>query len=942
MQWFKRNPTQWILAGLVFIISFIVYLLTISPTVPFWDCGEFIATSYTLGVPHPPGSPLFILVGRIFSLLPTSADIAYRVNLISPIVSALANMFLFLIIVKLANRLGFNHGAYQKLAVYSGAFIGALAFAFTDSHWFNAVEAEVYASSIFLTAIVVWLILVWEERAERPDSDRYLLIIAYIVGLAIGVHLLNLLAVFFIALIIYFKKYQVSSVWWLILDLIIGVAVVGLLFLFFHQLQISFSMQALFTLGVFSFIYYQLLKKTRSERLKEHGRNVLMAFAASAGFLVINAGIIQGLPFLADKLGIAAVIIAVGALVALMVWSIMQKRHLLSLITTSLVLIVIGYSTYATIFIRSAQDPRIDENDPETTKQAVAYLQREQYGQREFTDIFNRAKWKPEAAHKYKGAWDYFWNYQINYMYIRYFNWQFIGRKDAAVDPFQFLLPFPFLIGIYGLVVHFTRDRHKALAVLALFLFTGLMIVLYLNQDDPQPRERDYSYVGSFFAFAIWIGIGLTALFGEIARIKKTGLRRYLIWGAVALAFLLLPVNMLVANYHVHDRSGNYVAWDYSYNLLNSCEPNGILFTNGDNDTFPLWYLQEVENVRRDVKVVNLSLLNTPWYIKQLRNIEPKLDIGPFTDAEIDRFELVRFQKQKVQISPPPNSNLSPIIWELEPTLKYGDIGLLRVQDYMIINILEFNRWQRPIYFATTVSPDNKLGLEDYMQIEGLVFRVMPTKAKRADADKLEHNVFHVYKFRNLNNPKVYYDDNVARLIGNYRTSFLQLAIEKMYSGDKNGLASVLDSMSAWIPESIFPIGYDDIYLQIGMLYNEAGRREELVQRLTTLMSKKGVSVRNQLKCASIYAQTLNDYEKALAILERLNAEKPNDAEIAGYLVRLYEETKQPEKAVPILRNWLSLHPDDNTARQMLEANLKNLTPQQKARLDSSVSPVKR
>jgi tetratricopeptide (TPR) repeat protein len=944
MEWIKRNPLQWTLAGLVFGISFVVYLLTISPTVPFWDCGEFIATSYTLGVPHPPGSPLFILVGRLFSMIPTSPDIAFRVNLISPIVSALANMFLFLIIVKLANKLNLGEGAYQKLAVYGGAFIGALAFAFTDSHWFNAVEAEVYSSSIFLTAIVVWLILVWEERAHQPESDRYLLLIAYIVGLAIGVHLLNLLAIFFIALIIYFKKYQVSSVWWLILDLIIGIAIVGLLFVFFRQLRISFSLQALLTLGIFMLLYYQILKQARSPRLKEHGRNVLMAFMASLGFLFINGGIIQGLPSLANKWGVAAVVVAIALILGVTIWAIAQKRHLLSLIMMSLVLIIIGYSTYATIFIRSIQDPRIDENDPETTKQAVAYLQREQYGQREFTDVFNRAKWKPEAAHKYKGAWDYFWNYQINYMYIRYFGWQFIGRNVDKVDYFQFLLPLPFLIGLYGLLVHFSRDRHKALAVLALFLFTGLMIVLYLNQDDPQPRERDYSYVGSFFAFAIWIGIGLAAIISEVARLRKQKWQKYLVWTTTAALFLLLPVNMLIANYHEHDRSGNYVAWDYSYNLLNSCEPNGILFTNGDNDTFPLWYLQEVENVRRDVKVVNLSLLNTPWYIKQLRNIEPRLEIGPFSDAEIDRFELVRFEKQKVQISPPDN-NLPPLTWELAPTLKYGNIGLLRVQDYMIINILEFNKWQRPVYFATTVSPDNKLGLEDYMIMEGLVFRVMPTKAKRVDAKKIEHNLFNVYKFRNLNNPKVYYDDNVARLIGNYRTSFLQLAIEKMYQGDKTGMAAVLDSMAAWIPESIFPIGHDDIYLQIGLLYHEAGRRGtngqpgELEQRLNTLMSQKNVSTRTLLKCASIYAQTLNDYPKAIKILEQLNSQKPNDPEIAGYLVRLYEENQQYDKAVPILKNWLALHPDDQMARQMLESAQSRLTPEQRTRLESLPAP---
>ncbi|MCK4689953.1 MAG: DUF2723 domain-containing protein, partial [Candidatus Marinimicrobia bacterium] len=492
---------------------FIVYMDTLAPTVSFWDCGEFIATSYTLGVPHPPGSPLFLLIGRLFSMLPISSDIAYRVNIISPIVSSLAVMFLFLIIVKLLKSWGNPKTPLHKLAVYGGAFIGAMTFAFTDSHWFNAVEAEVYAFSTFLTAIVVWLILKWEEHADKPGHERYLLIIAYILGLALGIHLLNLLAVFFIALIIYFKKTKVSSIPWLIADLVIGVAVIGIIFLICLQLKVSFSVKAILSLGSFLLIYILLFRKSKKPRMKEHAQNVLVAVLASGIFLVINSGVIRGLPKIADSsdsYGIFAVVVLVLAVLAVTIWAIWKKYNLISLALMFLVLILIGYSSYTTIFIRSSQNPTIDENDPETTHQAVAYLEREQYGRRSFTDIFDRKVWKPEAAYKYKGksGMYYFWNYQIKKMYIRYFNWQFIGRNKANVNPFQFILPFPFLIGIYGLLIHFNKDKHKALAVLALFLFTGLMIVLYLNQDDPQPRERDYSYVGSFFVFSIWIGVG--------------------------------------------------------------------------------------------------------------------------------------------------------------------------------------------------------------------------------------------------------------------------------------------------------------------------------------------------------------------------------------------------------------------------------------------------
>jgi hypothetical protein len=968
MNWFKNDMEKKILALLALLLSFVVYLSTTAPTVPFWDCGEFIATSYTLGVPHPPGSPLFLLIGRIFSMLPTSSDIAFRVNLISPMVSALAVMFLFLIIVQLLQFSGKPVSKLQKFTVYGGAFIGAMTFAFTDSHWFNAVEAEVYAFSTFLTAIVVWLILVWEEKADQPGHERYLLIIAYLVGLAIGIHLLNLLAIFFIALIIYFKRKKISSIGWLILDLIIGVAIAGLLFLIFLQFKMPSIVQALLTLGIFTFIYYRLYRKSAKPRLREHAQNVLMAFTASAIFLVINVGVIKGLPIIADNLGLWAMILTIVIVFALTIWAIKQRHNLAALALMSLVLIIVGYSTYATIFIRSIQDPTIDENDPETTHQAVAYLEREQYGDRSFTDIFDRAKWKPEAAYKYHGAWDYFWNYQINQMYIRYFNWQFAGRDEANVDFFQFILPFPLILGIIGLYHHFNRDKHKALAVLALFLFTGLMIVLYLNQDDPQPRERDYSYVGSFFAFAIWIGIGATAVMDYVAKLKlkKAKLSQTLTFITGGLLLIALPVNVLIANYHEHDRSGNYVAWDYSYNILQSCDPNGIIFTNGDNDTFPLWYLQEVEHIRKDVKVVNLSLLNTPWYIKQLRNVEPKIDIGPLSDATIDNISLMPWQKRTVKISPPPDSfftspehpelrkfgdnpkNLPPMEWEVEPTLTFGKQGFLRVQDIMVLQILEANRWKRPIYFATTVSPDNKLGMDNYMQMDGLGFRIYPQKVSRIDHEKLRYNLFNVFKYRNLNNPKVYYDDNVIRLIGNYRSAFLQLAIDDLYKDNRADMKAILDTMDTILPESVFPIGNDDIYLQIGLLRYEAGDRgaagqpSDLEIRLEKLLSQPKVDYRSKLRYASVYVQQLKNYPRAIRILEELNIQKPNDPEIAGYLVKVYEESGNFDKAMSILDNWLALHPDDKSAIAMRDSYRNRMTPAQKALYDSLSQAVRK
>ena len=924
-EYFSRNKEKSILAGLSFLLSLIVYLLTIAPTVSFWDCGEFIATSYTLGVPHPPGSPLYLLIGRFFSMLPIGSDIAYRVNLISPIVSALAVMFLFLIVVQLLRAWGEPRSKLQKVAVYGGAFIGALTFAFTDSHWFNAVEAEVYAFSTFLTAIVVWLILAWEKHAGQKGHERYLLTIAYIIGLALGIHLLNVLAIFFIALIVYFKHTKISSLGWLVADLIIGVAISALLFLLFLQLKISFNLQALFTVTVFMAIYLYIYRKTPSPRLKEHSQNVLMAFFASLVFLVINGGVIRGLPRIADRLGLVAVAVLILAVFGGTIWAIRKKHNLISLALISLVLIIVGYSSYSTIFIRSAQDPGIDENDPETTHQAVAYLEREQYGRREFTDIFNRAVWKPEVAYKYKNTLDYFWNYQIKEMYIRYFNWQFIGRLRDQVDPFQFLLPFPFLIGIYGMMSHFQKDKHKALAVLALFLFTGLMIILYLNQDDPQPRERDYSYVGSFFAFAIWIGVGVSTIIGQLTEIKHEKTRQVLAYLVSVAMLIILPVSVLAANYHEHKRTGNFVASDYAYNLLQTCEPDAILFTNGDNDTFPLWYLQEVEHVRRDIRIVNLALLNAGWYISQLRDAEPKVAIG-LSDDQIDRMGAMPWQKRTVRVSQPPGSALPALEWELKPTFMDG--RGIRTQDIMIWHILENNRWQKPVYFAVSVPRGNLIGLDDFMQMEGLALRVHPQKVERANPAKIENNLMNVYNYRNLDNPKVFFDDRVVALLGNYREAFFQLAVGKLYEKDYRGVIATLDSMEAKMPEDVIPITNKSAYLRFGVLYNEAlqagglqevSRADELQSRLEVLVRQSAASPKELVEYAKVYMSELQDYDSAQKILEQLLISHPADSEIVGLLVRIYEIKEDYNRAVDLVSQWLNYHPQDDGAIQLLD-----------------------
>ena len=583
-------------AWLTFLISFFVYFSTIAPTTSFWDCGEFITCSYVLGVPHPPGAPFYLLIGRLFSMIPWAADIGLRVNVISALTSALTVMLAYLIISKLISLWRGEAKNFEDYFIQiGGSFIGALAFAFSDSFWFNAVEAEVYAISMFFMALVVWLILVWYEKADEPAGDKYLILIAYCIGLSIGIHLLSILALPSIFLLYYFRK---------------------------HSFQLNkFIIFIIISSLIFFIIYPVTVKKLPSLIL----------------ILKTHFGI--SLAFYFTFLFIITFLIA-------LIFSIVYKNRILSLFLVGFLMILLGASTFTGVYLRSNLNPVIDENNPENLENFVKYMNREQYG--DWSLIERRAP---------------LWDYQIKKMYLRYFGWQFAGKgveRDAdglLAETFSLrgFWGIPLLVGILGMAFHFFRDRRRALAILLLFLMTGLAIVIYLNQPDPQPRERDYVYVGSFFAFALWIGIGAGAILELIhSRVTKININPKLKLALVSLILLMfIPVRMLAFNYHSHDRTGNYLAFDYSYNLLQSCEPNAILFTNGDNDTFPLWFLQYVYNIRRDVRVVNLSLLNTSWYIYQLRDFEPKVSLM-LDNSQIDQLGLMYWpEKQLIRIKIP-------------------------------------------------------------------------------------------------------------------------------------------------------------------------------------------------------------------------------------------------------------------------------------------------
>ena len=909
-----------LIAFFTLALSFLVYYDTMAPSVSYWDCGEFIAVSYTLGVPHPPGSPLFLLLGRIASMLPFSEDIAFRVNLLSPLSSAFAVFFLYLIIVQVVNHWrGKIESKQDALIAFGAGVVGSLTFAFTDSHWFNAVEAEVYSFSTFFTAIVVWLILLWSEKADEKGHERYILIIAYMIGLATGLHLLNLLTLPFVALVIYFRKYKFQWV--------------------------SFG--------------------------------ITMAITAVIFFIIHNV-IIKGMPKIADAIGVFSTALLIIAIFGAMVWVISNQRKLMSVALTSMVLVLIGYSTYALIFIRSNQNPGIDENDPETVEAFISYLEREQYGDvgilpRRFNGIppihevagypegpgrsFSSSQNKSYSRYESSKQWDYFWDYQIRKMYNRYFLWQFAGRGPASdpgvirmgarnnedgIDLTQFGLPLAFILGIIGMFYHAYKDERMAFSIMSLFIMTGYAIIIYLNQDDPQPRERDYSYVGSFFAFSVWIGVGTAAISEWISKyVKNSDLSKRLIVLALITQVILVPTVMARANYHSHDRSGNFVAWDYSYNLLQSCEPNGIIFTNGDNDTFPLWYLQEVENLRTDVAVVNLSLLNTPWYIKQWRDKRPKeTQFITLSDRKIDQLtsSLQRWEKQKVRVPvyDDPKNKKGYIEWEMKPTYQ-GQA--LRVQDMMIMRIISDAAWRVPIYFAVTVSQQNRIGLDNFLDMQGLTFQLKSHRTSPVDTDKMyenlmtdvgtkewstdfNHSDFYEsmvnpsessrgkidldkgdskmnqgwskeyqsgYMYRNLGNDKIYYNKQTKRLLQNYRSAYVQLAFtyyvdyqnelkKKNRSEDKlaelkDKIIRTLHKMGEKIPESTIPIISEDLHYQVARIYGDLGEIQPMRGIMQTLLDREGGKPLNRVDYANTFYRELDDAEKAIEILETMRTD---------------------------------------------------------------------
>ncbi|GAA4372462.1 glycosyltransferase family 117 protein [Hymenobacter koreensis] len=907
------NHLNNLVGALVLLASFTTYWLTLEPTVSFWDCGEFIASANKLQVPHPPGAPLFLLLGRAASLF-AGADVAQVplwVNGLSALSSAFTVLFLFWTITILAKKLvlgrpgmhddrGLEPSSGQTLLILGSGVVGALALAFSDSFWFNAVEAEVYALSSLGTAVVVWLMLKWENRAHEADSDKWLVLIAYVIGLCIGVHLLNLLAIPALAFIYYFRRTaQPNRRGGLVTLAVSGALVLGIL------------------MGVIP---------------------GLPSVAGALEVFVVNS---FGLPFN------SGVVLFVGLLVGLIVGGLRYtKRRQLQLLHTGLlgfVFVLIGYTSYLMVPIRSGFNPVIDENNPDEVLSFVSYLKREQYGDRPllYGPQFNaqpidqtegapryvrqgskyvvaehrletiyRAEDKtllprlysnlPGHVREYQKWTDvqpdqkptmaqnlaFLFRYQIGHMYTRYFLWNFVGR-EADVQQAGVLWPtsasknglpaeladnrarnnyfaLPLLLGVAGLLFQLRRDRRNALVVGMLFVLTGLAVVLYLNQPPTEPRERDYAFAGSYYAFAIWLGLGVVAVAEGLRRVVQQERLR-----AVAASLLCLGVPFLMAqqNWDDHDRSGRYAALDWAKNMLNSVAPNAILITYADNDTFPLWYAQQVEGVRPDVRVAVVSYLNTDWYLDQMQQrhgpsapwpmtlqhqdfAQGTNDYLPFVPnpgvqaVNVKEFmQLVRQNSPLLQVQtqsgksllsyPTPNfyldvdtaavRRLSIVPAERRTQLvarMQWSVGkdALEKKQLALLDLLATNNWQRPVYFSTSMDPREYLGLDNYLQLEGLAYRVLPVAAPAVTADPnaapeigtvarelLDDSLMRRFAYRNLHLPKVYFDEQQRRLMGQYRQQFARLAHAHMAAGDPARAQQVIDKCLRVLPDDSIP-----------------------------------------------------------------------------------------------------------------------------------------
>ncbi len=817
----KQDKISLVLSLFVFLVSFIVFLKTMAPTASFWDCGEFIACSYILGVPHPPGTPLFILLGRVFTLIPLFGQIAARVNLISVLTSALSVWLCCLLIVKLVNYWQKEgQSLWMKVGKYVGAVAGSLFLAFSDTFWSNAVEAEVYGASMFLMLLILYLGLLWMDRRGTAKGDRLLTLIAYLGLLSTGIHMTVFVimpAIFLLVVLVDRQKLLDWRFW-----------ITGLvLALVMHSVT-----PFLVFMGAWLFLSFLLMQFSSKRKV----------WALS--FLIIALG-------------------------------------------------MIGYSTQLYIPIRSSLNPAIDENDPSDWQSFKAFLERKQYGaQSMIARMFYRrgSLGNQFGAKERMGFWGFFRE-------------QFMDKKLWFI---------PVFLGLLGIWEQIRRRKREGTVLLFLVLACTVGLVLYMNFADgtkPDPltgeiihievRDRDYFFTPGFMFFALAMGLGISALLANLGswlQTKKQVLARPFI-GVLSLIILGLAVLPINRGLHSHNnRSGNYLPYDYAWNLLNSCDKDAILFTNGDNDTFPLWFLQSVEKIRQDVRVVNLSLINTNWYIKQMKH-QWGVPIS-FTDREIDRLRFTRTEDGKVS----------------------------RIQDQMIDNILEVNNWEYPVYFAVTVSSENKIykgnPIDEHLRMEGMAYRVVKeTGDLMVEPEIMRDKLFNVFRFRGVKDPKVHKDENDKRLLANYTSCFLALADTLRRAKQYDEAIQVAAKVSELLPTDWRPYAY------LMQLYGESDQPQDSIDRMfehANQIVQGSEELREQNFIERMYFNLGYTYkrqgqtQKAIDSMNRILAMNNSFRPALEALVNIYYTSKDKEALTKLFETWVSNNPTDAQAVSML------------------------
>ncbi|MFM6970903.1 MAG: DUF2723 domain-containing protein [Sediminibacterium sp.] len=1008
-----NNLIGWV----VFVIAAAVYILTAEAGGSLWDCGEFVSSCFKVQIPHPPGAPLFVIIGRVFIVLfgdnPLTA--AKAVNIMSALASAFTILFLFWTITHFARKImgiktSDTLSAGQWISVMGAGVVGALAYTFSDSFWFSAVEGEVYALSSFFTAIVFWAILKWENHADEVDADKWIVFIFFMMGLSIGVHLLNLLTIPAIVMVYYFRKqdsfnYAVIRKWFVRIIGIGGVLafVVGLLMANAEVnpergVEMDSTLGGLMLLGTLAAIGLLYFVESRDKAAKKTYGGIYIFFVIACAITgIVQVGVIQytvkfagafdrifvnsfGLPFFT---GFTTFFVLMAGLIwyglkvaAAKGWS------MLRLGIWCLTFMLIGYSSYVTTMIRSSANPSVDMYNVDNPISLVGYLGREQYGDfpllygQKFNarpiDVKNTGMRYQKSTDKYielgedrkyvfaaedkmifPRVWDmsndqnhadyyayflginrqqdgtyerspnqadnikYFFQYQLNWMYFRYFMWNFAGKQNdnqglfagnvrdgnwitgiAPIDNLIYgdqsalpdslknnkahntLFALPFILGLLGMYFHYKKKKTDFGVNFLMFFFTGFAIVLYLNQPGYQPRERDYAYVGSFYAFAVWIGLGVLMvkelLSKSLSQTTAAGI-------ATIVCLLAVPTLMASQEWDDHDRSNKVIARDLAKDYLESCAPNAILFTFGDNDTYPLWYAQEVEGIRKDIRVINYSLLGIDWYINQLRykvNESPAIDViwsadqiegskrdyieyKPNPSMPDDKFyNLYDIMKNYVGKDNPDNDYSFPVKNVTVPVdvaaaIKNGTVNAtdsvvasldfslprnaLMKNELAVLNIIAANNWKRPIYFTNAGA---ELGFDQYLRRDGLSYRLAPVKNSKVNTDWMLDKLTNKFSYGNADKAGVYFDEENRRHLNGIRSAYAELAIDLASKNRKEDARAVLNKVDKMMLESNFGYGLTsrgNLHNRNSLLFLEAcylAGDKALIQKVSTAVKK--------------------------------------------------------------------------------------------------------